>query len=85
MPDREDPFQCPNCGSVTCEKVSVPRPNGTTYVTIFYKCSICTVVFTDPVAFTRGALDRPRRQAPRSTVISYAAWGRANQPKKDGK
>lgn len=84
MPDQQETFRCPNCGSVTCQRLSVPRPGKAPYLSSLYHCSVCTVVFTDPTAFTRGAESKPRRgPAPRSNVLMYDAWGRMNREKKD--
>ena len=60
MPDRPDYFRCPLCRGVTCERVIIKRPNGTPYVTAFFSCTVCTLMFRDPRALTRGFEDRPR-------------------------
>jgi hypothetical protein len=60
MPDRPDYFCCPLCRGVTCERVVVKRPNGSAYVTAFFSCTICTLMFRDPSALTRGFEGRPR-------------------------
>jgi predicted RNA-binding Zn-ribbon protein involved in translation (DUF1610 family) len=46
------PFICPICGSPQFGRVVVPRDNGTNYVTTFYHCAGCSVMFTDREAFT---------------------------------
>jgi hypothetical protein len=83
MPDRPEYFRCPLCNSVSCERVVVPRPNGTSYVTMFYSCTTCTVMFRDPLALTRGFEDRPRTTRGQPSEPSYAAWSRINQSRKD--
>jgi hypothetical protein len=66
MPDRPDYFRCPLCRGVSCERVIVKRPNGTAYVTAFFSCTVCTLMFRDPRALTRGFEDRPREGPARS-------------------
>lgn len=83
MPDRPDHFRCPVCKSVSCERVIVKRPQGTPYVTSLYACTTCTIVFLDPIAFTRGYEERPTTIGRRSRGSSYAAWSRINQARKD--
>lgn len=84
MPDRPDYFRCPICRGVTCERVAVRRPNGSTYMTSFYSCTVCTVMFRDPLALTRGYEDRPRT-SPRSAAkgTTYQAWAKINQGRKN--
>lgn len=60
-------FSCPLCHSFHYLPVYVKRPNGSEYRTEFYQCAACTVMFRDPVRFTRGPLQRAeteRHQAP---------------------
>jgi hypothetical protein len=83
MPDRPTYFRCPVCRSVSCERVSVKRPNGTTYVTMFYACATCTVMFLDPLAFTRGYEDRPRTPDQERRGQSFTEWSLINQARKD--
>ena len=90
MPDRLDYFRCPLCRGVTCERVIVKRPNGTSYVTAFYSCTICTLMFRDPRALTRGFEDRPRPQmkspedkSPAAGPNRYQSWSKVNQDRKD--
>jgi hypothetical protein len=84
MPDRPDYFRCPSCKSVSYQRVTVPRANGTMYVTIFYSCTICTAVFLDPLAFTRGHEDRPQSSERKPASASpYRAWGQINQRKRE--
>lgn len=83
MPDRPDYFRCPLCRSVTCERLVIKRANKPPYVTPFFHCTTCTVVFLDPLAFTRGFEDRPRSPSKQSTASVYTAWSRINQARKD--
>ena len=46
-------FKCPLCGSTKYVEVRVQRPNGMWYTTAFYQCFHCTVMFRDPVLFTK--------------------------------
>ena len=85
MPDRPDFFRCPICRSVVCERVTVRRANGADYTTPFYSCVTCTVMFLDPIAFTRGFEDRPHSASRPLTTNSYAAWSAINQARKDRK
>lgn len=85
MPDRPDFFRCPLCKGVTCERVIVKRPNGTAYVTTFFSCTVCTLMFRDPRALTRGFEDRPRNdsQSASSQSQSRQPWSRASQDRKE--
>jgi len=51
--DRYTEFKCPLCGSDGYTRVTVKKPNGHWYVTEFYHCFGCSVMFTDPVKFTQ--------------------------------
>jgi hypothetical protein len=85
MPDRSNYFRCPLCRAVTCERVVVRRPNGTAYVTAFFSCTVCTLMFRDPLALTRGFEDRPRTdpKSPGRQGNPYQAWSKVNQDRKD--
>jgi hypothetical protein len=83
MPDRPDFFRCPLCKSVSCERVIVRRADGTNYLTSFYACTTCTVMFLDPLAFTRGFEDRPQTLQKSTPERSYSAWALINQKRKD--
>ena len=91
MPDRPDYFRCPLCRGVTCERVIVKRPNGTSYVTAFFSCTVCTLMFRDPLALTRGFEDRPRNESRNQSarnesgapVNRYQSWAKVNQDRKD--
>lgn len=84
MPDRPDYFRCPNCKSVSFQQVTVRRPDGTIYVTSFFACTVCTTMFLDPIAFTRGFEDRPRGGDRKPTTDSpYQMWSGINQRRKE--
>lgn len=65
MPNPSNPypdFKCPLCQGHRCDKVIVKRPDGSDYVTSFYACVICTVMFRDPRRFTvhpKAASEKP--------------------------
>jgi hypothetical protein len=46
-------FNCPLCGSNNCRFVSIRDPNGTWFVTEFFQCVGCSVMFTNPAEFSR--------------------------------
>jgi hypothetical protein len=84
MPDRPDYFRCPLCKSVSCQRVSVKRTNGTIYTTEFFACTICTVMFLDPMALTRGYEDRPQSSERKPALANpYQAYAQINQRKRE--
>jgi hypothetical protein len=56
------------------------------YLTVFFSCTVCTTVFLDPVAFTRGYEDRPRstQRAP-VEPNAYQQWAAINQRRRERK
>jgi hypothetical protein len=46
-------FKCPLCGSRSYVQVRVQRSNGEWYTTEFFQCFDCSVMFKDPVLFSR--------------------------------
>lgn len=46
-------FKCPLCGSKEYVQVQVRKQDGNWYLTEFYQCFHCTVMFHDPVLFTQ--------------------------------
>lgn len=55
MPNPTTPypdFKCPLCQGHRCDLVIVKRPDGSDYVTSFYACLTCSVMFRDPRRFT---------------------------------
>jgi hypothetical protein len=83
MPERPALFRCPICRSATCERITVRRANNSDYITSFYACVTCTVMFLDPIAFTRGFEDRAQPSARTAAKTPYAAWSAINQARKD--
>jgi hypothetical protein len=59
------PFRCPVCGCTQYVQVRVRRSSGDWYVTSFYECFACSVMFLDPEKFSRAAGDGVDR-SPRS-------------------
>ena len=82
MPELPDDFRCPLCHSVKYERIVVNSRTGSSYVTKFFRCRTCTVMFMDPLAFTRGYEDRPMTVNRRSNVTSFQAWSRINDGNK---
>lgn len=83
MPDKQDYFRCPLCRSVSCGRLVVKRRNGSDYVTPFYHCNTCTIVFLDPLSVTRGFEDRPKSIKANVVEPPYKAWSQINQSRKD--
>jgi uncharacterized C2H2 Zn-finger protein len=84
MPDRPDFFRCPNCKGVSFSQVTVKRKDGSVYLTSFFACNVCTAMFLDPVAYTRGFEDRPRTTNREPTNSSpYQMWSRINQRRRE--
>lgn len=50
-------FTCPLCTSKKYVEVRVQRPSGHWYTTPFYECFSCSVMFRDPVLFTKCKAD----------------------------
>lgn len=55
-PERQIRFCCPLCNCSKFVRVRVRRPNGDWYVTEFYECFGCSVMFTDPEKFSGNIL-----------------------------
>jgi hypothetical protein len=85
MPDRADFYRCPLCRGKTAERVVVARPSGTAYRTQFFRCGICSNVFMDPLALTRGFEDRPLTSQEHRGGVVYDLWGRINKARKEDK
>ena len=63
-------FRCPHCNSSRYEPVSVKRPNGTIYRSdSLLACQGCSLVFTDPVRFSR-----PPPSPSSSDAIPSSTW-----------
>lgn len=50
--DRYADYKCPICESDSYVRIVVKKPNGDWYRTAFFQCFGCSVMFTDPKAFT---------------------------------
>jgi hypothetical protein len=46
-------WRCPLCDTTAYNRVRVRRPDGKEYLTEFYECAGCTVMFRNPGRFTR--------------------------------
>jgi len=46
-------WRCPVCNSTAYRQTLVSRPNGTAYLTEFFECAGCTLMFRHPGRFTR--------------------------------
>ena len=46
-------WRCPVCNSTAYRQTLVARPNGTAYLTEFFECAGCTLMFRHPGRFTR--------------------------------
>ena len=81
---RWERFKCPQCGSGRYAEVRVQRPGtGNWYVTPFFQCFECTVMFTDPVLFTRCSSE-PQPGAP-PVVKGMTCWTEpVKRPVSDG-
>jgi len=62
-PDRNrTPFRCPLCGSTIFEQVMVARPSGWSYLTAFFECARCSVMFRDAERLARCERYEPGRE-----------------------
>lgn len=46
-------FRCPVCNSTAYARTTITRPSGTTYLTPFFECLGCTLMFRHPGRFAR--------------------------------
>jgi hypothetical protein len=46
-------WRCPVCNATAYRQTLVGRPNGTAYLTEFFECAGCTLMFRHPGRFTR--------------------------------
>ena len=46
-------WRCPLCNGTTYSQIEISRQGGRKYVTDFYECSGCTVMFRHPGRFAR--------------------------------
>jgi hypothetical protein len=82
-------FRCQLCGSGFFRPVVVPRADGSHYLTSFYECAGCSVMFIDPRAFNanepgppRSDGARPAAAAPSMSLETYSMA--ATDPKNAG-
>ena len=50
-------FKCPLCDGRKYVEVRVQKPNGHWYRTEFFQCFTCSVMFRDPVLFSKCMVD----------------------------
>jgi hypothetical protein len=46
-------WRCPVCNATAYRQTTVRRPNGTAYLTEFFECAGCTLMFRHPGRFAR--------------------------------
>lgn len=46
-------WRCPLCNATAYTQIAVARPSGKGYLTEFYECAGCTVMFRNPARFAR--------------------------------
>lgn len=81
-------FRCQLCGGGFFRPVVVPRADGSRYVTSFYECAGCSVMFIDPHAFNANEPGPPRSEGARAVSappgLSLVSYGRPLQPPAGG-
>jgi len=65
-------FACPLCGGTKYVQVRVQRPSGHWYVTEFYECLSCSVMFRDPILFTKCEADTANDELRLTSVYALA-------------
>jgi hypothetical protein len=74
-------FRCQLCGSGFFRPVVVPRSGGSHYLTSFYECAGCSVMFIDPRAFNANEPGPPHsagaQPATAPPSMSLDTYGRA--------
>ncbi len=77
-------FRCQLCGGGFFRPVVVPRADGSRYLTSFYECAGCSVVFIDPHAFNANEPGPPRSEGAKLASpppgLSLDTYGRPLQP-----
>jgi hypothetical protein len=63
-------FRCQLCGSGFFRPVVVPRPDGSHYLTSFYECAGCSVMFIDPRAFNANEPGPPRSDGAKAAAAA---------------
>jgi hypothetical protein len=82
-------FRCLVCGSGYFRPIAVPRPDGSRYVTSFYECAGCSVMFLDPRAFNANEPGPPQSAGAKPPAaepcLSLDTYGRSmREPTGDG-
>jgi hypothetical protein len=79
-------FQCRVCGFERYHQITVSRKNGAQYVTSFYACSRCSVMFLNPHQFNSFSDESPNVEMPKvvrlrakasSLFVRWAARGKS--------
>jgi hypothetical protein len=74
-------FRCPLCGGGLFRSVVVPRADGSQYLTSFYECAGCSVMFIDPSAFNANEPGPPSsagvKLPPASPSMSLESYSKA--------
>jgi hypothetical protein len=75
-------FRCPLCGSGFFRPVVIPRTGGSHYLTSFYECAGCSVMFIDPRAFNANEPGPPHssgaQQPAAPPTMSLDTYGRSS-------
>ena len=69
-------FQCRVCGFERYHQVTVSRQNGAQYVTSFYACSRCSVMFLNPHQFNSFSDEAPSVEMPKVVRLRGKASSR---------
>jgi hypothetical protein len=77
-------FRCQLCGGGFFRPVVVPRADGSRYLTSFYECAGCSVVFIDPHAFNANEPGPPQSEGAKPAAampgLSLERYGRPVPP-----
>jgi hypothetical protein len=80
-------FRCQLCGGGFFRPVVIPRPDGSHYLTSFYECAGCSVMFIDPSAFNANEPGPPHSEGAKpptaAPTMSLATYGRPIRPPPD--
>ena len=68
-PPRTGQWRCRICNFERYHQVSVPRKDGSRYLTSFYACSLCSVMFLNPAQWSADSAAAANIEAP-PTVVS---------------
>jgi hypothetical protein len=79
-------FRCQLCGSGFFRPVVVPRADGSRYLTSFYECAGCSVMFIDPRAFNANEAGPPQSEGAKppatAPTISLETYSKTITPAK---